>query len=124
MKTLTETCTLPLGIEYNGEIHRELELRPQRVGDTIDALENDRARHNDSYLGLCVLARQVVRLGRIPAPDITPDLLMNLYDTDMAAINAALGRLQMRQASFRNADENPPKNDAGIAQAGIHGGGN
>jgi len=124
MKTLTETCILPLGIEYKGEIHRELELRPQRVGDTIDALENDRARHNDSYLGLCVLARQVVRLGHIPATDITPDLLMNLYDMDMAAINEALGRLQKRQASFRNADENPPENGAGIAKDGVHGGGN
>lgn len=121
---LTESCILPMGIDYEGELHRDLELRPQRIGDTIDALESDRARHNDSYLGLCVLARQIVRLGRIPAQAITPELLMNLYDTDMAVINEALRRLQTRQASFRDADGYNPQTGAGLAENGVHRDGN
>jgi hypothetical protein len=84
-----------------------VELRPQKVGDSIDALENDRARKNDSYMGLCVLASQIQRLGEIPQSEITADMLMGLYEVDMIEINDALRRLQTRQNGFR-AEGDPP----------------
>jgi phage FluMu protein gp41 len=112
---ITEKCALLVGIEHNGKVHFDVKLRPQKVGDAIEALENDRARNNDSYLGLCVLAKQMVQLGDIPAAEITPELLMELYETDMSVINEALRRLQVRLTSFRGADKNASQADSGAA---------
>lgn len=119
---MIEKCTLPVGLEYQGKIHRDVEIRPQKVGDTIAALENDRARKNESFLGLCVLARQIVRLGDISPEAITAELLMDLYEADMLAINDALRRLQTRQTSFRGGHEAPAEADAGAIENGIYGG--
>ena len=104
----TEKGTLPIGIEYDGKIHRDFELRPQTVADSVDAVEEDRARDNESYLGVVVLAKQMIKLGDIPREDITTNLLLGMYDVDIAAVNEALGRLRKRLLSFR--DE--PKNSA------------
>lgn len=110
---ITEKCTLFIGIEHGEKTHRDMELRPQKVGDAITALENERARQNEGYLGLCVLARQIIRFGDIPADDITPELLMEIYEADMTVINDALRRLQVRQTSFRGADKNASQANSG-----------
>jgi hypothetical protein len=55
------------------------------------------ARQNDSYMGLCVLAKQIVRFGEIPQNTITADLLMELYETDMVVLYEAIGRLQTKR---------------------------
>jgi hypothetical protein len=121
---ITEKITLTIGIEHAGKEHREMELRPQKVGDAIDALENDRARQNDHYLGLCVLSKQIIRLGDIPPAAITPELLMGLYEIDMTVINEGLRRLQVRQISFRSPGKDASQADAGTAENGIQGGRN
>ncbi|EIR0330950.1 phage tail assembly protein, partial [Salmonella enterica subsp. enterica serovar Give] len=38
-KALTIKGTLAVGVEYNGEFHRDFELRLSTVGDEIDASE-------------------------------------------------------------------------------------
>lgn len=112
---ITEKGTLSIGVEYEGKTHKDFELRPQIVKDSIDAIEDDRARKNDSYLGLCVLAKQITRLGDIPKEKITADLLMNMYETDLAVISEAARRLQKRLQSFRGESETPQKANTGNA---------
>jgi len=98
---ITEKGTLIVGVEYEGKVHKDFELRPQLVKDSIDAIEDDRARKNDSYLGLCVIAKQITKLGDIPKDKITAELLMNMYEIDLSAISEASRRLQKRLQSFR-----------------------
>jgi phage FluMu protein gp41 len=112
---ITEKGTLIIGIEYEGKIHKEFELRPQIVRDSIDAAEDDRAKRNDSYLGLCVLAKQIIKLGDIPKEKITAELLMNMYEVDLAVISEASRRLQKRLQSFRGEDKAIKEVSAGNA---------
>jgi microcystin-dependent protein len=57
---ITEKITLPDGIEYNGTMHRDMEIRPQKVRDSVEAMENERAQNNNAYLGLAMLAGQIL----------------------------------------------------------------
>lgn len=67
---LTEKGSLPVGIEYAGKVHREFEIREQRVRDLVAVYDNPetarRAESNDAFMGLCILAGQVVSLGEPP----------------------------------------------------------
>ncbi|MBI5562489.1 MAG: hypothetical protein HY894_06530 [Deltaproteobacteria bacterium] len=97
---ITEKGQLPIGIEFAGKCHKDYELRPQKLRDSIDALEDERARKNDTYFAVCLLARQIVRLGGIPGDSITPELLMELYDEDAWELSQAKERLAKKLASF------------------------
>ena len=99
---ITEKITLLDGVEYEGAMQREIEIRPQKVRDSVEAYDDDRARTNDAFLGLAVLAAQIVSFGSIPQKKITPDLLMELSEDDMAEINKGLARLRNRVKSFRS----------------------
>ncbi len=112
---ITEKGTLIIGVEYEGKTHKEFELRPQLVSDSVDAVEDDRAKRNDSYLGLCILAKQIVKLGDIPKEKINAEMLMNMYETDLAVISDAARRLQKRLQSFRREDKAIKEAHAGNA---------
>ncbi|MDA8170322.1 MAG: hypothetical protein M0Z48_00635 [Nitrospiraceae bacterium] len=116
---MTEKGTLPVGVEYEGKPQRDFELRPQLVQDSVDAVEEERAQRNESYLGVCVLAKQLTKLGDIPKEKITPTLLMGMYEADLGVISAAARRLQQRLARFSGADEAPEKGAAGVEKAGV-----
>lgn len=112
---ITEKGTLIVGVEHEGKVHKEFELSPQLVRDSVDAIENDRAKRNESYLGLSILAKQIKKLGDIPKEKITAELLMNMYETDLAAISEAARRLQKRLQSFRGDDKASKEADTGNA---------
>lgn len=116
----TEKGTLTIGIEYNGRIHRDFEIRPQLVRDAIEAMEDERAQRNESYLGLLVLAKQTISIGDIPKEKVTVDLLMEMYDVDLAAIHAAAGRLQKRLISFRGEGTDNEKGGPGGHENGVY----
>lgn len=103
--SMNEKGTLSIGIEFEGKAHKEFELRPQLVSDSVDAIEESvRAQRNDSYLGLCVLAKQLVKLGDIPKEKITPELLMPMYEVDLKVLMTASKRLESKLLSFRGED--------------------
>jgi len=117
---LTEKGTLPVGVEYDGKTHREFELRPQKVSDSIDALDEDeRARKNESYMGVVVVSKQLVKLGTVPKEAITPEMVMDMCDVDMEEINGALKRLQTKLRTFRGPGPTLPEADSGDDKAGI-----
>lgn len=106
---MTTKGTLMIGIEYNGKTHTDFVLRPQIVRDSIEAVENERAQHNESYLGLCILSKQILSIGDIPEKDITPELLMDMYEVDLSIITEASRRLQKQQRTFRDEKQTPEK---------------
>ena len=70
---LTETGTLPVGIEFDGQTHREFEIREQLVGDSVavfdDQARGKRATANSQYAAVCILANQITRPGLYPKRD-------------------------------------------------------
>jgi phage FluMu protein gp41 len=108
------------------DIGLEFRLRPQLVSDSIIILESEdseRCIQNNAYYGLCLLARQIESLGNLPKEEITPGLLMSMYEVDLAEISAASERLKQRLISFRGKDEASKGTDAGTEKDGVHSGG-
>lgn len=113
---LTEKGVLPIGVEFNGKVHRDFIIRPKKVKDSVEALDDPRAGKSDAFFGVCVMSRQVEKLGDIPKKDITADLLAEMYEEDFRALNAASERLAKRLASFRAETEKEQTADPGSAK--------
>lgn len=118
MKALTETGTLPLGVEFEGEIHREYELKEQLVSDTVAVYEDPkhgpRAMRSNAFFNIAVMAIRLVRLGTIPKDEITPDLIMGMSQKDFIELADADDRMETRRISFR---EKGPENKGDGAPA-------
>ena len=98
---ISEKRTLPIGVEYGGMLHKELEIRSRRVGDLVNANESKRAQESDSYYNLCCLAGQVLKLGEIPRAAITADLLMEMESVDFDVFSEAAEVVRQRAENFR-----------------------
>lgn len=112
---ITQVGVLPVGIEVDGVVHSEFELRPQLVRDSVDALEDARTATNDSYFGLVMLSKQFVRLGSLKPEQITVELLLDVYDMDMKVLMEGAAALRERLKTFRGAGEESAKTAASTA---------
>lgn len=104
---ITHKGTLPVGVEVDGVVHYDFEVRPQLVSDSIEAMEDPKAANNDSYLGLVLQCKQIVSLGCIPTESISPSLLMKMYQVDMNVMLEAAATLRDRLRTFRDAGKKP-----------------
>lgn len=104
---LTETGTLPIGIEYDGSVHRDYEIREEIVADGIEIFDDPetagRAEKNRAYMGICVLAKQIVKIGKIPKDAITPAMLLTCNVPDVSELQQAAQRLEEKRRTFRDA---------------------
>lgn len=98
---LKETGELPIGVEVDGVLHRDFTLRPRLVRDSVEVMEDALARDNDAYRGVALIAKQIERLGDLPRDRVTPDLLMSMFDIDMAKIMERAALLEGRLLTFR-----------------------
>lgn len=99
---ITEKGQLPIGIERDGKFHRDFVLRPALVKDTIEVVdEHDAAKlKNSAFFGVCLTAKQIVRVGDITP--VTTDMALEMLDIDLDEIGAAKERLASRLASFHS----------------------
>lgn len=102
---ITQKVTLPVGIEIDGVLHRDVVLRPQKVRDSIEALKDERAQADESWLGLVLQCRQMSKLGTLKPEQITPELLMDLFDVDMQVLMEGAAQLRERLRTFRDAGQ-------------------
>ena len=120
---ITEKGTLPIGVELDGKTHKDFELRPQFVSDTVDIFEDPeagkRAARNNQYFACCLYAGRLVSLGDIPKEKITPDLILSMRQEDYNEILGAGERLETQEATFREPPAPPAQDGAGAAQAGV-----
>lgn len=73
--------TLPQGYaDAAGNVHRDGVMRLATARDEIEPLREASVRTNGAYLSVLLLARTVTRLGDLP--EITPDLIQDLYAID------------------------------------------
>lgn len=113
--SMNQQGTLPVGIEVDGVLHREFELRPQKVRDSIEALQDERAASDESWLGLVLQCRQLVTLGTLKPEQITPNLLLDLYEVDMQALMEGAAKLRERLRTFRAASGQTAPSATGTA---------
>ncbi len=98
---IKEKRTLPIGIEHNGKVHRDLEIEARRVAHMLDALEEEKARENIRYREICMYACQVVKLGDIPKEEITGELLLSMFPQDFEVLTEAADTAQTRAETFQ-----------------------
>ncbi|EAM4785902.1 phage tail assembly protein [Salmonella enterica] len=101
-KALTIKGTLAVGVEYNGEFHRDFELRLSTVGDEIDVSEMG-IPDSGYYVGLMALCLE--SLGTIPREAITYDLLRTMTSPDYSLLVQARDTLKKKMQ--------PGKSDSG-----------
>ncbi|MEN4195437.1 hypothetical protein [Serratia marcescens] len=83
----THSATLPIGIFYQGQLHRDFTVRMSTVGDEIAVVE-DGIPDSGTLVG--VMARCLTTLGSIPAEEITYQLLCDaLVSEDYQALRTA-----------------------------------
>jgi len=115
---ITEKGTLPIGIERDGKYHREFEIRPALVRDTVEVAGEQEPRkiENASFYGLALTAKQIVRIGEISP--VSADMLMEMLDEDFGEIARAKGRLAARLKSFHGESADPGEQRPADAAAG------
>ncbi|MEO8343370.1 MAG: hypothetical protein ABI536_06080 [Gallionella sp.] len=88
---------LVYGIERDGVVHQEFEMRGATIADAIAAIE--KVGDSPSFLKLRVFkaAEQMVSLGGVPKEEITGELLLSLPDDDVEPIYAAQDELEKKR---------------------------
>lgn len=116
---VTVTGTLPVGIEFEGQTHRDYTLRARLVRDSIEAGEEMSGNTSDSRLGLAILVRQIVSLGSIPREEITTEMFLDAYDEDLGELYRADMEVAAKLKGFCSQDQGPATADNGLAQNGV-----
>lgn len=89
--------TLPRGYrDDEGDLHREGVMRLATAADEIKPLNDPRVQSNPSYLPMLVLSRAITRLGSLE--EITPEIVENLYVSDLAYLQDLYERINERGA--------------------------
>lgn len=98
--TMTESAKLVYGVEYEGKIHFDFELRMPMVADNIAALEEVGPQSN-LRVNTAMYARCITRLGTIPQDAITYQFLSeNLVDDDYDVLHAAIQALKKKRTAL------------------------
>ncbi|MFZ0946145.1 MAG: hypothetical protein WB930_13830 [Syntrophobacteraceae bacterium] len=102
MDYITEKGTLPFGILQDGVRHRDFEIRPRLVKDTLEVAREQgmESLKDDIFFSLCLTAKQILYIGDI-AP-VSVDVLLEMLDKDMGTIITVKDTLASRLESFRD----------------------
>jgi len=112
---------LPTGIEVDGTLYREYELREQLVADEVEVAEGEdreRANKNDAYFNICIMAKRL-RLTGAGAPVVTPAMVMGMAVTDFSHIMQSGKEQKVERASFRGAAAAAADAGTGTPQVGV-----
>jgi hypothetical protein len=83
---------LPRGfVDTQGALHRQGSMRLATALDEIEAVNDTRVQANEAYLPALLIARVVTRLGELPF--ITPQIITNLFASDLAFLEDLYQRL-------------------------------
>ncbi|EHT7346331.1 hypothetical protein KXR09_003931 [Escherichia coli] len=112
----THTGELSVGVEFNGILHKNFELRLPVMRDNGQALEETEERFQtvagfaaDYYYRCAVMAATLVRLGDIPQEELTAELLYDhMVPEDFEILKSARDILKVKRSGG-----NPGSPDSG-----------
>ncbi|MCE2691601.1 MAG: phage tail assembly protein [Rubrivivax sp.] len=107
MKDLTLSGELEQGVEVEGTWHRSFTLRAPTVQDNIDAVDQV-GTTNAIALSAAILARQLTRLGTLPAP-VPLELITGMHPSDFNRLEAAAAELEGKRRAALAATPNGHK---------------
>ena len=84
--------TLPRGyVDASGNVHRDGAMRLATARDEIEPLRSAEVKQNEAYLSVLLLSRVVTKLGDVP--EVTPDVVENLFAADFDHLQRLYERL-------------------------------
>lgn len=114
---LTETGTLPYGVQAHDALHRDFELRLPTVGDNIDSVD-EVGGVNVVALNAAVLARQIIRLGQLKPEEITFELIRGMHPADYNYLDAAAQALEKKLQAAAAAKSTSSASDLPLSAQG------
>ncbi|SNR95262.1 hypothetical protein SAMN04488503_1995 [Humidesulfovibrio mexicanus] len=96
---LTEKGTLAFGVEVDGVVHKDFELRLATMADWEDALEAAGEGACQARVNRHAWAKTLVKLGALPREQITAELLGSLAATEYGLLAAAEASLRGKLAA-------------------------
>lgn len=94
---MTHIGSLELGVEYQGELHYDFEMRVTTVGDNIAALEQVGAT-SGLRITLAMYVAAIIRIGTIPKDALTLEFLESaLADSDFDVLGMAQAQLKKKR---------------------------
>lgn len=83
---------LPKGyLDENGKVHQHGRMRLATAFDELNLLQHPWVKENISFLPVVLLAQVVTHLGDLPM--ITPNIISNLFATDLAYLEELYQRV-------------------------------
>lgn len=92
----TSTKPLPVGFFYKGQKITQVTVRPVKVRDTIEAIEELGPNVSDARMRIGIEARQVSFDG-VPDNERSTELLLELCDPDYRAVTDAIDEVEKKQ---------------------------
>lgn len=103
---LTEKGTLTYGLDVDGVVHTEFELRMPTMADVENALEAAGEGASQARINRHTWALTMTRLGSLPPEKITAELLGGLVDTEYGLLQAAEDALRGKLRAARGCSGN------------------
>lgn len=95
MNDLTVKDKLPIGVTVDGKLYKDFSIRPAKLGDSCAAITAVGADAAQNTLRYAVMAQRVSFDGLLPE-QVTVELLMDMYDRDAVALEAAADEVEKK----------------------------
>jgi hypothetical protein len=110
---LTAKGKFNVGIEVDGEFHKDFELRETTIRDGCEYIkkmkQNGEDTDDDLVIAVYKAAEQMVSLGPLKPEQITPELLMQLNEEDFIPLIDAQEELVKKRKSLKKPSSPTPK---------------
>lgn len=95
MSDLTVKSKLPVGFTVDGKIYQDFSIRPAKLRDSCAAISALGADAPQNTLRYAVMAERTSFDG-LPQEQVTVELLMDMYDRDAVALEAASDEVEKK----------------------------
>jgi hypothetical protein len=113
---MTEKRVLPIGVEYEGKLHKDLELQPRKAKHLLLGTKDPVYLNDRKAYEFCCLAAQIDKLGDIPKEQLTGSLILDMYEADFDVLTEAAEKARQRAGEFRGGGESVKDGDPGNAE--------
>lgn len=95
MSAVSVKDKLPIGVEVDGKVYRDFEIRAATLRDSVEAVDECGGDASPTLLRYAVMARRVSFEG-LDQEKVTTDLLMGLVDRDGVALEIAADEIEKK----------------------------
>ena len=101
MSALVVTGKFPIGVKVDGVLHKDFTIRPATLRDSCAAVEAVGASAAPNTLRYATMAQRITIEG-LPQEQVTVELLMEMVDRDVVALEVASDEVEKKLDALSN----------------------